>query len=166
MAWIVLICGAVESRVTASISRRRAAEIRARLLRALQVQAARPETFADLMRREYGVRDATVVEQLRLRTRRGDIEWFPRLRFATDDQLDGRTYRVMSHTICVSDSYVHANDAVIRMVRRGVRRCLPAGRGWPVLLSGRVAGWWRRRIRAIARIFGSLLQSKLTTARR
>lgn len=104
--------------------RRKAAALRARLVSEIQVNAGQPSAFVNLMRREYGISDRDFAEQLRLRARRGDLDWFPRLRFASDSQLSGRATLVVDGMVMISDAYVHADREATREFRRAAARCL------------------------------------------
>ena len=132
-----------------SIIRRKAAELRARLLLTLQQAAGHPGAFAVLMQHEYGVTDTVLVESLRTRTRRGDLDWYPRLQFASDTQMDGRDAKVVDRVIMLSDAYIHANEEATRLFCRAVQACLtrPCGplRAFLRLLWNAAKALFRRR---------------------
>lgn len=70
------------------------------------------------MRVHYGVTDEKLVEQLRLRTRKGDLDGYPRFRFVTDPQLHGRSARAIDRVVMTSNPYLHANEQATRMFCR------------------------------------------------
>lgn len=121
----------VMNNLPSSIYRRKAAELRSRRLMALLQLVGQPAAFAALMRQDYGVTDPAVVEALRQRARQGDVDWYPRLRFATDTQLGSQPTRVVEQVVMLSDAYVHANDEAARLFCRAARACMGAGRTSP-----------------------------------
>ena len=101
--------------LSSALFHRKALALRARLVSVLLQHASHAESFAAVMRGNYGVADRATIEKLRTRARSGDVDWLPKVRFATDTQLGGQTSGIVDGVILINDVYVHANDEALRL---------------------------------------------------